>query len=269
MDSSWIKLKPSWLAIAFIAFFISCDGFKFGRCSLEVAAACYAFRYIALLYELQLACWELFDMDQKATNLLAAMKSPGTPWDFGLHELHQLKGDIKHRQVPESAISPLFNLLGFAISSLHYVEVGLSILSHLTRRLVLQEQQGLLFTQGLRILPSIVNSLGDQQDRIRQRATQTLSDFWHLSSIDIEQLIRDTALTSESPRVKEASMRWIVKVCTILRDLRTLLSCRRQTRSMICSSKLSSLALSTVLKMQMEALGTQQKLLLSVYSGKF
>ena len=155
-------------------------------------------------------------MDQKATNLLAAMESPGTSWDFGFHELNQLKGDIKHRQVPESAIPPLFDLLGFAISSLRYVEVGLSILSHLTKRLVLQEQKELLVTQGLRILPSIVNLLGDQQDRIRQRATQALSEFWHLSSVDVEQLIRDTALTSESPRVKEASMRWIVKVCTIL-----------------------------------------------------
>ena len=38
---------------------------------------------------------------------------------------------------------------------------------------------------------------------------------------------------------------------------------------MICNSKLSSLALSTVSKMQMEVLGTQQKLPLSVYSGKF
>ena len=156
-------------------------------------------------------------MDSKASALLAALKSGHMSSNSALVQLNELKGDIKHRQVPQLAVIPLFRLVDYAVSSLHYADIGFSILGHLVKRLILQEQKELLVAQGLKIIPSVINSLGDQKDRIRQRANQALSEFWHLSPVDVEHIIRDTALTSEISKVKEAGMRWILKVCNTLR----------------------------------------------------
>lgn len=212
MESVKIRAKPFWVALATLLFVICCDGYKIIFCLTAFAVILY--HHPATRAELQLACWDFLAMEAKATSLLVAMRSVPAAQDEAFTELDELKRNIKHRQVPSTAITALFNLIDYAISSTHYADAGFSILGHLTKRLILQEQKELLISQGLETLPSIVDSLGDRTDRIRQRATQALSDFWHLSAMNVEQIIRDTALTSKIPKVKEAGMKWILKVST-------------------------------------------------------
>lgn len=219
MESVKIRVKPFWVALALLLFAICSDGYKILCCL--TAFAVFLYHHPAIRAELQLACWDFLAMESKATSLLFAMRSVPAAQDDAFSELDELKRNIKHRQVPGTAIIPLFNLIDYAISSAHYVDAGFSILGHLTKRLILQDQKELLISQGLKTLPSIVNSLGDQTDRIRQRATQALCDFWHLSAMNVEQIIRDTALTSDIPKVKEAGMRWILKVSTKAQDSNT------------------------------------------------
>ncbi len=219
MESVKIRVKPVWVALAFFVFAICGDGHKI--LGFLIAFAITLYKYPAIGRELALACWDLLSMEAKATNLLLAMRGVPGSHSSALTELEDLKREIKHRQVPASAVVPLFGLVEQSILNYEYMEAGFSILGHLTKRLILQEQKELLIFQGLKTLPSIVDSLGDQRDRIRQRATQAIFDLWHLSSVDVEQIIRDVALTSQVPRVKEAGMRWILKVSTMVQDLNT------------------------------------------------
>ena len=214
-----ITVEPIWLVVASVVLAIATDGFKLIGCAIPIVAATYIYYQTTLLNYLQLACWEFLGMESKAHNLVAIVGSGPGDVDLILSLLNELKADIKHRQVSESAIVPLFDLVQQSILQYDFVEAGFSILGHLTKRLVLQEQKELLLSQGLNTLPSIVCSLGDQRDRIRQRAAQALLDFWHLASADVEQVIRDVALTSKIPKVKEAGMKWILKVSTMLQAL--------------------------------------------------
>ena len=216
-----IKVKPSWFALAILAFVLCCEPLKVFGCLAFIVTSSTAFGSETLIHDLHLALWDLLDMESKISTLLDALHSGHTDPDFALAELKELKGDIKHHQVPQSAVSSLFDLVCYALSSSHYVDTGFSILGHLTKRLVLQEQKELLIAQCLKTLPSVISSLADQRDRIRQRANQALSDFWRLSPVDVEQIIRDAALTSEISRVKEAGMRWILKVSYMLPGLDT------------------------------------------------
>lgn len=216
MESVKIRVKPSWVALALFLFALCSDGYKIIGCL--TASVVFLYHHPAIRHELRLACWDLLTMEAKATSLLFAMRSVPVAQDNAFTELDELKRNIKHRQVPGIAIIPLFNLIDYAISSAHYVDAGFSILGHLTKRLILQEQKELLISQGLKTLPSIVDSLGNQTERIRQRATQALCDFWHLSATSVEQIVRDAALTNEIPRVKEAGMRWILKVSSMVKD---------------------------------------------------
>ncbi|MCJ1245786.1 suppressor of tub2 mutation [Trapelia coarctata] len=155
---------------------------------------------------------DLFEMEQQATHLLAVSKNAHVPLETKLDLLIKLKTYIKHHHVPESAIAPAFDVVRFAISNSQLLDAGFSILSHLTKRLELQEQLPLTAAQGKKTYPIILERLGDAKDRVRLRAIQALTEFWKASHTDVEQLIRDSALSGKSPRVKEAAMQWILKM---------------------------------------------------------
>ena len=215
------KFESAWLLIACVVLADSLTLWEFFNYVVPIAILLCLCREPPIFGQLLPVGWALSEMETKAVALATAIRNGHTPMAPILNRLGELKTEIKHRQVPDGAIAPLFGLVGDSITRFDYVEAGLSILGHLTKRLVLQEQKELLVFQTLRILPSIIECFGDQRDRIRQRAIQALSDAWQLSSTNVEQVIRDVALTSERPVVKEAGMRWILKVSSLLQDLDT------------------------------------------------
>ena len=215
------KIEPAWLLIASVVLVDLIDLWQLFGYVVPIAVVLYLYNETALFDYSWSIGQPCSPMESKAVAIATVIRSGHTPVTPTLNRLAELKTEIKHRQVPEGAIAPLFYLVGDSITRFDYVEAGLSMLGHLTKRLVLQEQKELLVFHTLRILPSVIECCGDQRDRVRQRATQALSDVWHLSSTDVEQVIRDVAFTSASPVVKEAGMRWIFKVSDRLQDLKT------------------------------------------------
>jgi len=153
-----------------------------------------------------------YDMEQQCYHILAVLKDANVQLDTKLDLLTKLKTYIKHHHVPEVAINPGFAVVRFAISNSQLLDAGFSILSHLTKRLELQEQLPLTAAQAKKTYPIILERLGDAKDRVRLRAIQALTEFWKASHTDVEQLIRDSALSGKSPRAKEAALQWILKV---------------------------------------------------------
>lgn len=154
-------------------------------------------------------------METLASNTLITLKSTA-PIDTKLKHLTELKAEIKHRHCPEHAVSPLFDAIRISLATPHLTDAAFSILGHLMKRLELQDQNSLLQAQGVKTYPCLLDRLAEQKDRPRNRALQAFTDFHSISPPDVEQFVRDHALTSRHPKAKEAGMQWVLSVCVIL-----------------------------------------------------
>lgn len=206
-------------------------------------------------------------MDTLASNTLSALKST-TPIDTKLKHLTELKAEIKHRHCPEHAVAPLFDAIRISLATPHLTDAGFSILGHLMKRLELQDQDALLQAQGIKTYPCLLERLADQKDRTRHRALQAFTDFHSLSAPDVEQFVRDHALTNKHPKTKEAGMQWVTSVCVVLPILQqTLISLRPAQRKVYSFEPLCPI-LWTALKTLMEAFDGPHKQRLSTCSSK-
>ncbi|KAF2736705.1 protein STU1 [Polyplosphaeria fusca] len=154
-------------------------------------------------------------MDEQAAALLAALKKPSTAVEAKLQLFSNLKSGIKHNRVPESCQAPIFECVRVSIStttSSALVSTGLSTLSHLIKRLVLQNQTAIVVAHSPKLLPILLDRLGDGRESHRNAASQLLADFWPLLHADVETLMRETAMKGINPRAKEASMQWLVRM---------------------------------------------------------
>lgn len=167
-----------------------------------VAASCYVLLYSET---------DELNMEKQAEDLLVTVKDNNVSPEVKLKDITELKAHIKHRHVPDAAISPSFEIIRIGIMSLPLQDAAFSILSHLTKRLVLQEQQHIVAVQGAKTYPLLVERLGDQKDRVRIRASQAFTDLWLAASADVEEVIRDVVLPGKHPRAKEAGLQWISK----------------------------------------------------------
>jgi CLIP-associating protein 1/2 len=155
-------------------------------------------------------------MEEHVNALLAALKKPSTAVDQKLALFNNLKSGIKHNRVPDSCQAPIFECVRLAIStttSAALVSTGFSTLSHLIKRLVLQNQTGVITSQLSKLLPILLERLGDARESHRNAASSILSDLWPMAHTDIEMLIRENALKSTNARAKETAMLWVVRVC--------------------------------------------------------
>ncbi|KZF23393.1 hypothetical protein L228DRAFT_276250 [Xylona heveae TC161] len=130
--------------------------------------------------------------------------------DFITH----IKADVKHKQLPEDSIIPLFQIVRISISSPHSTvsSAGFSLLVHLLKRLNLQGQAKAIAANEKLLLPYLLDRLGDQKDRYRTFATLCLTELWLVCPQDVERAIKETALTGKNSKSKEAGMSWICKM---------------------------------------------------------
>ena len=146
-------------------------------------------------------------------DILGILKTNDASVDVKVSCLNELRSSIKHHQLLDSTVSPIFDIVRTAMASQHGAisSAGFAALGHLLKRLALQEPRYLAL-HGPRVLPSLIERLGDQKDRPRALASQTLGDLWKICPQEVERLIRDSALVSRNPRTKETSLRWIAKM---------------------------------------------------------
>ncbi|KAF2760625.1 hypothetical protein EJ05DRAFT_462711 [Pseudovirgaria hyperparasitica] len=154
-------------------------------------------------------------MDELAQTVLMHLKRSSTPVDAKLTKFNELKSNIKHQRVPEAAQPIIFDCIKFAIgsqTSSSLISSGFSALGHLIKRLTLQNQDSAISSNAGRLFPALLDRLGDARESHRNAASQTIQELEPYCAIDVERLIRDTALVGTNARAKEAGMQWVVKM---------------------------------------------------------
>lgn len=154
-------------------------------------------------------------MESKAAELLAALKNVNLSIDAKIAHLSTVKSDIKQKNVPESAVSTLFESLRLALASQHSAlfSAGFSTLNHFLKRLFIQSQSHLVSQQGRVLYPILLDRLGDRKERTRAQAAQAFTDLWSAASDDVEHYVLEIALVGKNPRAREMSMIWLANVC--------------------------------------------------------
>lgn len=156
----------------------------------------------------------LCNMEQKATELLAALRSPNQTVEAKIGHLTSVKSDIKQKNVPEGAVPSIFESLRLSIASQHFslLGAGFSTLGHFLKRLFIQEQHDLVSTQARHLYPLLLERLGDHKERVRAQAAQAFTDLWPAANADVEHYVLETALVGKNPKAREISMIWLSNV---------------------------------------------------------
>ena len=151
-------------------------------------------------------------MDAHAQHVLSVIQSKSVALDAKLEELRKLKALIKHNAVPESAATIAFEIIRNAIDTPPLAILGYSMLTHLIKRYVIQKLEAALCTQAKSTYPLLVRSLGNAKDSIRSCAIKAFVELWACCPSDVEETIRDKALTANNVRTKVSAMHWITSV---------------------------------------------------------
>ncbi|KAK3936767.1 ARM repeat-containing protein [Diplogelasinospora grovesii] len=150
--------------------------------------------------------------DNQVTDLVAILRSDASI-DAKVQHVTAVKSAIKQHNVPDNCVAPLLEALRSASASQHAVLVnaGFTALNHLLTRLSRQEPK-YLAKEAARTLPLIVDKLGDQKEKFRQLALQSLVTLYKAAPIDVERSVRNTAMVGKNPRAKEASLQWLLQM---------------------------------------------------------
>ncbi|CAG8953942.1 hypothetical protein HYFRA_00010903 [Hymenoscyphus fraxineus] len=133
--------------------------------------------------------------------------------DTKVAHITSAKSVIKRNNVPEVCIVPLFEAVRTAMASQHaqIVQAGFSTLSNLLERLSRQEPKYVVKEAG-RTLPLVIDKLGDPKEKYRSLAATCLTTFWKVAPLEVERIVKNAGLVGKNPRMKEASMAWVVEM---------------------------------------------------------
>ena len=151
-------------------------------------------------------------MEHKHVTYLGLLQDVKTPLRSKVELLAELKKSIKQNHIPDAAIIPTFKVIRATLANSQLCEIGFSIISCLVKRLEQQDQLPIAAAEGKKTYSYILECISNGTRQTRSRAIQAFIEFWKASHEDVETIIRDTALVSNSPQVKEAAMQWLVKV---------------------------------------------------------
>ncbi|KAG8425084.1 suppressor of tub2 mutation [Metarhizium acridum] len=149
--------------------------------------------------------------DAQVADLLTILRSDSS-LDTKVQFVTVIKSGIKQHNVPESCVAQLFEGLRTASSAQHaaLVNAGFTALNHLLTRLSRQDPK-LLAREAARTLPLVIEKLGDQKDKYRSLAAQSLNTLYAASPADAERFVRNSALAGKNPRAKEGGMHWLLQ----------------------------------------------------------
>jgi CLIP-associating protein 1/2 len=150
--------------------------------------------------------------EEQATDLLALLRTDASI-DIKVAQITNVKSGIKQNNVPDPCVAPLFESIRISMASQNagLVSAGFTTLHHLLARLSRQEPKHIAKEAG-RTLPLVVEKLGDHKEKYRNLAAQCLTHFWKAAPMDVERVVRSSAMTGKNPRAKEASMQWVTQV---------------------------------------------------------
>jgi CLIP-associating protein 1/2 len=157
--------------------------------------------------------------EEQVANLLAILRTDASI-DAKVNQINNVKSGIKQNNVPEVCILPLFEATRMSMTSQHaaIVNAGFSTLNHLLTRLSRQEPKFVVKEAG-RTLPLVIEKMGDPKEKYRQLAAQCLTTFWKVAPMDVERIVKNAGMVGKNPRMKEASMNWLVQVNIIPKNI--------------------------------------------------
>ena len=191
--------------VASIGYFIYFFLFR-GKLTASYLGKNLGFEFLALLVP------GLRSMEAHAHHVFGTIRSKSVALDTKLEELRKLKALIKHNAVPESAAAVSFEIIRAAIDSPQLAILGFSMLTHLVKRYVIQNLQMPLCIQAKATYPLLIRALGSAKDSIRSCAIKAFVELWAIFPGDVEEVIRDKALTTTNARTKTSAMHWITSV---------------------------------------------------------
>ncbi|KAI5809364.1 clasp N terminal-domain-containing protein [Pyronema omphalodes] len=150
--------------------------------------------------------------DAQAHGLLELVR--GHDVDRKISEFAAIKAQIKHQpSVQPEAINPLFDACRIAIASPNssLAAQALSCLSHLTRRISLQEPARIR-SQAPNVLPLLIEKLADQKERNKTLALSTIIAFYKHAPQEVERCIKEQGFANKNPRVRQESIRWLSEI---------------------------------------------------------
>lgn len=150
--------------------------------------------------------------EQQVSDLINLLRTDASV-DAKVAKVTEIKSGIKQHNVPDNCVAPLFEALRTASSSQHaaLVNAGFTGVNHLLTRLSRQEPKYLL-KEAPRTLPLIIEKLGDQKEKFRSLALQSLVTLYAAAPVDVERSVRNTAMAGKNPRAKETSLQWLLQV---------------------------------------------------------
>lgn len=150
--------------------------------------------------------------EQQVSDLVALLRTDASI-DAKAQQVTNIKSSIKQHNVPDACVAPLFEALRTASTSQHalLVNAGFTSLSHLLTRLSRQEPK-YLTKEAARTLPLLAEKLGDQKEKFRTLALQSMAILYQVTPVEVERSIRNTAMAGKNPRAKEASLQWLLQV---------------------------------------------------------
>ncbi|SPO05894.1 related to STU1 - mitotic spindle protein [Cephalotrichum gorgonifer] len=149
--------------------------------------------------------------DQQIEDLLALLAKTDASTDAKVQAVNAVKSGIKQHNVPETGVPLLFDALRTASASQHAVlsHAGFGSLNHLLTRMSRQEPK-FIVKEAMRTMPLVVEKLGDQKEKLRAIAAQSLTTMYAVAPTEVERGVRNTAMSGKNPRAKEAAMHWVV-----------------------------------------------------------
>lgn len=135
--------------------------------------------------------------------------------DVKVAQVTAVKTGIKHHNVPDTCVAPLFDALRTASRSQHAVLVnaGLTSLNHLLTRLSRQEPK-YINKEKAATLKLLIEKMGDQKEKFRSLGVQSLITMCKVADVkdDVELQVRK-AMDPKNPKakVKEASLQWLLQ----------------------------------------------------------
>ena len=133
--------------------------------------------------------------------------------DAKVAQVTAVKTGIKHHNVPDTCVAQLFEALRTASSNQHGVlaNAGLTSLNHLLTRLSRQEPKYII-RETKTTLPLLVDRMGDQKEKFRSLAVQSIATMYKVVPADVERHVRNFAMAGKNSKAKEASMQWLLQM---------------------------------------------------------
>ncbi|TLS26952.1 hypothetical protein PpBr36_04671 [Pyricularia pennisetigena] len=152
-------------------------------------------------------------LDEDQVSSLIAILRKDVSVDAKVQQVNAVKSSIKQHNVPDNCVVPVFEALRIASTAQHAVLVnaGFTGLNHLITRMSRQEPK-YLTKEAVRLLPLLVEKLGDQKEKFRTVATQSLITMYKATPAEVERVIRNVAMVGKNPRAKEASLHWLLQM---------------------------------------------------------